>query len=221
MVYIRWKLQNNVHQCAVPRCKNPIGPTYLGLEICYRCFERHCDKPFLQRYTKGTFSKAYVSGKYYRGGALLVGTSEMGVIKLGDRVKMDPENSGAYSQFLKKGDGKVIGIHPMGQQNLDKTVKRWPLDKVGHLTIQCDNGLVIIIGPSRLAEINGFKRPSEEEIHRRRMAQIASASKRRSARRRPKKPEKPKTLTTKLRRLPKPVKKAAAKRRNLLDDLWG
>lgn len=159
MVPIQWKIQNNAWQCAVPRCKNPSAPTYLGLEICWKCFDKHCDKQFLQRYAKGNFSKIYVAGRYFAGGVLFVRTSEMGIIKLGDKVKMDPENCGAYSQFLKKGDGSIIGIHPMGKSDLAKTVHRWPLEKVGHLTVRCDNGLVIIIGPSRLVEINGFKRP--------------------------------------------------------------
>jgi hypothetical protein len=160
-VHIKWKLQNNVHQCAVPRCKHRIGPTYLGLDICWRCYGKHCDKPFLQRYTRGRFSNRYVAGLYFRGWPALVRTREMGIIKLGDKIKMDPENSGAYSQFLKKGDGTIIGIHPLSPKfkDLDRTVQKWPLERVGHLTVRCDNGLVIIIGPSRIAEINGYKRP--------------------------------------------------------------
>lgn len=158
MVHVRWKLQNNTHQCAVPRCKGPIGPNYLGLDICWRCFGRHCDTNFLKRYARDGFSKIYVAGRYFRGGQLLV-RGDMGLIKLGDRVKMDPENSGAYSEFLKKGEGEIIGIHPMGRKDLSRTVKSCPMKKVGHLTVRCDNGIVIVIGPSRLAEINGFKRP--------------------------------------------------------------
>ena len=87
----------------------------------------------------------------------------MGVIKLGDKIVMDPENSGSYSEFLRKGAGVVIGIHPMGSKDLDKTARWCHLDDVGHLTVRCDNGLVIIIGVARIAEINGFKRPDLRE----------------------------------------------------------
>jgi len=139
----------------------------------------------------------------------------MGVIKLGDRVKMDPENCGAYSQFLKKGDGKIIGIHPMGQKDLGRTVQKWSLDDVGHLTVQCDNGLVIVIGPSRLVEINGYKRPEEGELHRRRARKalrIGPKPKRKSA----------KKVIKKARSKPKPrPKRRPRKKGSILDELWG
>jgi len=205
MTHIVWKIQNNATQCAVPRCNNRIGPGYLGIDICWRCFDRHCDKPFLQRYTSGAFSKIYVAGRYFRHGTLLVRTSEMSFIKLGDKVKMDPENCGAYSQFLKKGDGVIIGIHPMGRKDLGKTVRKWPLKDVGHLTIKCDNGLVIIIGPSRLVEINGFKRPDEREV--------PTAVKRKGEGIR---------IGPRRKRIPqKSLKKRRPMKRSLLDDLWG
>jgi hypothetical protein len=214
MVNIRWRLKNNTRQCAVPRCKNPIGPTYLGLEICWPCFDRNCNSHgrHLAKYTSGSFSKIYVLGRYFTTGELLVGVSEMGIIKLDDRVKMDPENCGAYSQFLRKGDGVIIGIHPLGKSDLGRTVQRWPLEKVGHLTVRCDNGLVIIIGPSRLVEINGFKRPDEDTTQP-------------AIRRRPRKgirigPKSRKKLTTTIK--PKPVKKKRRPRKkSMLDDLWG
>jgi hypothetical protein len=208
-IQIQWKIQNNRRQCAVPRCKDPIGPTYLGLEICWRCFDKHCKKRFLQRYTRGNFSKIYVAGLYFTQGILLVRTSEMGIIKLGDRVKMDPENCGAYSQFLRKGDGKIIGIHPLGKSDLGKTVQKWPLHNVGHLTVRCDNGLVIIIGPSRLVEINGYKRPDDYEEG----APVAARRKR---------PKKTVGVRVRKKSAPKAVKKRRPRRRrSMLDDLWG
>lgn len=214
MVPIRWKLKNNARQCAVPRCKNPIGPGYLGLDICWPCFDRNCNSHgrHLAKYAKGNHSKIYVLGRYYTTGELLVRTSEMGIIKLDDRVKMDPENCGAYSQFLKKGDGVIIGIHPLGKGDLSRTVQKWPLEKVGHLTVRCDNGLVIIIGPSRLVEINGYSRPDSYE-------EGAPA-----AVKRPRQPKPSgKTIGIRIRKkpVPKPVKKRIPRRRPRLDDLWG
>jgi hypothetical protein len=212
MIQIQWKIKNNAQQCAVPRCRNPIGPTYLGLEICWRCFDKHCNKRFLQRYAKGNHSKIYLLGRYFTTGNLLVRTSQMGIIKLGDKVKMDPENCGAYSQFLKKGDGSIIGIHPLGRSDLGKTVRKWPLENVGHLTVRCDNGLVIIIGPSRLVEINGYKRPDNYEEG----APVA-------ARRRRPAPTKRKTVGVRIKKkaAPKTVRKRVPRRRSMLDDLWG
>ncbi len=202
---IKWALQNKANQCAVPRCKNQIGPDYLGLDVCWRCFDKHCDKPFLQRYARGAAAKLYVAGRFLRTRKLYVRTKEMGMIKLGDLVKMDPENCGAYSQFLKKGDGKIIGIHPMGQKDLSRTVRRWDIEKVAHLTVRCDNGLVIIIGPSRLVEINGFKKP--EEGTTRKSVGIRLKKKRHQ-------PEAP--AAVKKKRVP-----MRQRRRTALEDLWG
>jgi len=206
MPNIHWSLRNRAWQCAVPGCKNPIGPTYLGLEICWRCFNRQCDTRFLSQYATAGFSRIYVAGLYFGARQLLVRTSEMGMIKLGDKVKMDPDNSGPYSQFLKKGDGSIIGIHPMGRKDLGKTVSQWPLDDVGHLTIRCDNGLVIIIGPSRLIEINGHRRPDDD---------VPAARKRQGIRVGPRSKCATKQPAKRVRRRPRP------RGRSIIDDLWG
>jgi hypothetical protein len=189
------------------------GPGYLGLEICWKCFDRHTDKPFLQRYARGHYSKIYVSGRYFRVETLIVRTDNMGIIKLRDRVKMDPDNCGAYSQFLKKGDGEIIGIHPLGRDDLGKTVQKWPLEKVGHLTVRCDNGIVIIIGPSRLVEINGFKRPDPGS----RKPEPAATKRRRV-------PNKSSSVSVRRTPIPKSGKKRRRPRpkpRGMMDDLWG
>jgi len=30
--------------CAVPRCREKAGLTWLGLRVCWKCFGRHCDR---------------------------------------------------------------------------------------------------------------------------------------------------------------------------------
>jgi hypothetical protein len=88
---IRWRLSSNQHTCALTSCNRPIGPTYLGLAICYEHFNQHVDEKSrfnLSRYAEGENSKLVLSSGL-RGVETLEMINEDGLvdtIKAGDEV---------------------------------------------------------------------------------------------------------------------------------------
>ena len=62
---ISWRIKYNVRTCSIPKCNEIIGPSYLGLPVCWKHMDRHWDarsKFTLMRYANGENSRFIVRG---------------------------------------------------------------------------------------------------------------------------------------------------------------
>lgn len=121
---VRWRIKNNKHSCAMAKCNQPLGPTYLGLAICWKHYDLHVgeDSRFsLARYAEGENSK-FVLYPGLKGIKTLELTNEEGLvdtINAGDSV--------AWCWYGKTHYGKVHSITGKDAETVNRVKKSCPI----------------------------------------------------------------------------------------------
>ena len=117
---VRWRHSSNQHTCALPNCNRLIGPSYLGLGVCWEHFNQHVDESSrfnLSRYAEGENSKLVLNPGVF-GGFVLEMVDEEGLvdtIRQGDRV--------AWHQLGKTRYGTVDSIVGTEAETVNRTKK--------------------------------------------------------------------------------------------------